>query len=98
MHYVYLIAPKNGSAPTKVGLSSNPQRRLREIQTSNPTTLTLWATFGFPNRLVAQDAEQFVRLCYSDKSLGREWLDVRPAEVIELAADHVAEIWHGPSA
>ena len=59
--FVYLIRQVNFANKQfsfKIGLTTNPGRRLGELQTGNPRLLHLWAALSFPNEADAKQKER----------------------------------------
>lgn len=72
--YVYLIADQSG-ARVKVGMSSDPVKRLASIQTGNPDTLTLASAVRGGRALEAMIHDHL-----SDYRLSGEWFDAEVAK------------------
>ncbi|MDR3464178.1 MAG: GIY-YIG nuclease family protein [Beijerinckiaceae bacterium] len=77
------IDPGPGS-PFKIGLSDNPDARLRALQTASPFSLFLRATWPFASRVSAMDFESACHSRLSAWGLTGEWFfgDISEAEMI----------------
>lgn len=85
--HVYIIARMKGNRPTrpvKVGISSNPDKRLASLQTANPFPLVLLTTFYCPTRGMAKELEACFHETQSNRRLSGEWFDIAPIEAVEL--------------
>lgn len=88
-HYVYIMAHLNTEtgwieAPTKVGISKNPIKRLKQVQSVERGKIVLVAQFGFWKREHAYRVEQkFHRVCEGYRARG-EWFDIEPFHVVGL--------------
>lgn len=81
--YVYIVSmidfgKQKLIAPTKVGISENPQRRADEINGYCPFEMSLFASVLFPSRAYALAAEEYVHDALNEHFLKREWFDVEP--------------------
>jgi hypothetical protein len=74
--YVYAIHAPETPNHVKLGLSSNPQARLRQLQTGNPQKLKLIWHFPCPN--MAQLEDTFHAVFDKYRIAGGEWFDFRP--------------------
>jgi hypothetical protein len=84
---IYVIAcVKDGklSAPVKIGISSNVDKRLSGIQTSCPFELTIVGELFAPNRAVAQDVEQDFHAKQAKHRTRGEWFDIEPMTAVLL--------------
>jgi hypothetical protein len=85
--HVYIIARIRGNRPilpVKIGISSNPSKRLAGLQTANPFPLVLLTTFYCPTRGMAKELEAFFHETQSDRRLSGEWFGIAPMEAVEL--------------
>ena len=62
----------------KVGISSNPEARLRQVQTGSPDRLSIYATLVFPNRRAAQDVERAFHDVLDLSRMCGEWFGIAP--------------------
>lgn len=80
---VYLIAePEDG--PKKIGMSENPDGRLRQLQIGNPRRLSLVKTWILPSRKSAQRLEAELHENFSPDDLEGEWFDLREAPLVKF--------------
>lgn len=92
--HVYVIAYEHrmwGHA-VKVGITSDVAARLRELQTANPDTLEVWATFRFDRREIALEVE---RLFHDGRLVGPirgEWVSCVPQEAVYYVAAIAAHV------
>lgn len=85
--HVYIIAhmkDRKPVGPVKIGISSNPGKRLASLQTANPKELVLLCTFGTPTRAFAKELEGAFHYVMRSKRLAGEWFDIQPAKSVEL--------------
>lgn len=81
--FVYLIRQEEFSNKQflfKIGRTKNPARRLRELQTSNPYLLHLWAAMPFPNAADAKRKEKYLHNLYQKYQKRGEWFQGRALE------------------
>lgn len=84
--FVYIIAHidrNRPKAPVKIGISSNPEGRLRNLQTSNPRKLVLLAAFLCPTRDIAKALETGFHTVKSRHRLAGEWFEMEPMLAVE---------------
>jgi len=89
MFFLYVIAHVDEEndfvAPVKIGVTNDINRRLREIQTGNPSKLELYAKIPFRCEKTAYEAEQHFHEIYKVNShLQGEWFDVDPWKVFDI--------------
>ncbi len=83
----------------KIGLSTDPEKRLRQIQTASPEPIALIATRQFANRLTAAAAERLLHKRFARKRHVGEWFNAEKHRVLAalqgstLPECHHAE-WH----
>jgi hypothetical protein len=85
--YVYLIATDlyDGlAAPVKVGVSSDPLRRLSQLQSGSPQRLRIAHLFPLPDRGVALEIERALLAIKHKHRLMGEWLDLEPVIAASL--------------
>jgi len=77
--YIYLIENTIGDTTRyKIGFTSNIERRLKEITTSNPGSLNVLEKFKTKwNRKV----ETIIHKRYSNKNVKNEWFDLSDSDV-----------------
>lgn len=76
--YIYAIQSPENRRHVKLGLSSNPQARLRQLQTGNPNKLELVWTFACRN--MAETETAFHKAFDKYRIPGGEWFDFRPID------------------
>lgn len=75
-YYVYFIQPEgNGNRPVKIGYSSNPENRCRDLQTSNPGKLKVCVKLPFDTEAEAREAERTLQSLAGKKHrrMNGEW-------------------------
>lgn len=79
--FLYIIGTLVGgvaSAPTKVGISSNPTARLRELQVGSARKLMLCSMVMLEGRADAFGLEQEMHATLAEWGMSGEWFDVCP--------------------
>jgi hypothetical protein len=88
---LYLICGEGRSSeplrPIKIGIASNPEKRIASIQTGSPRRLKILTYFDTPNRDIAKKFETAFHNHYQAKRLAGEWFDVDPIEALQLACN-----------
>lgn len=83
-HYVYIFCAHRKDrfvSPVKIGISDNPERRLREINsTACPYEIACCETFALPAKALAHRIERNFHTVYEENRLAREWFDMDPVE------------------
>ncbi len=78
--YVYMIGHerKDGmlGGPVKIGVSDDPAKRLKQMQTSSPQKLAILAVIAMPMRKAAFMLEAVLHAYFADKRMQGEWFDV----------------------
>ena len=79
-YYLYCIAYKR-EGPVKIGISDNPFRRLRELQTGNPYKLNIYFMRNFRTKEIARFVETNLTHQLNKKGVqinvgGNEWFDI----------------------
>lgn len=80
---VYLICSEIDGAlrgPCRVGISSDPDKRLRQVQTGSPHKLTVAFALTLWDRKFAQRVEAAFHACYSDARMNGEWFNLTATE------------------
>lgn len=72
MKYIYLIQSLENSY-YKIGISNNPKRRIKELQTGNPSQLKLVETYQSEH---AEKIERTLQRRYSYLRKEGEWFDM----------------------
>lgn len=76
--YVYFIS--DGHGHTKIGVSDNPQKRLKQCQTGNPYKLKLERTEVFESRNDALEREKELHNKFKDFNTHGEWFQTSLTE------------------
>lgn len=83
--YLYLIH-KEGTNHVKIGISSSPKRRLREVQNQVPANLAIIKTYKM-ERGQAKTLEHTLHKTLSDFNVINEWFDLSEERLQALIAD-----------
>lgn len=95
--HVYIICrikSNKPKSPVKVGISSNPAKRIASLQTANPFQLVLLTTFYCPTREMARSLEASFHETQSDRRLWGEWFNIHPMEATELMCLNFRAAFH----
>ena len=76
--YIYLITD---DASLKIGISSTPDKRLKDLQVSNPKTLTLLSKTMFATRGKAKLSEKILHKKCKRFNLSGEWFSLEAINV-----------------
>ena len=76
--YIYLITD---DAALKIGISSNPDKRLKDLQVSNPKQLTLLSKTMFATRGKATLSEKILHKKCNRFNLSGEWFSLEAINV-----------------
>jgi hypothetical protein len=80
--FVYLItAVRDGepAGPCKVGISGNPDKRLRSLNTASAVPLEIYEIWPFDSHpRLARVIEQFFHAAHAEFRLNGEWFDMEP--------------------
>ena len=80
--YVYIIqAGDKKNAPIKVGVSDDPEKRLKQLQTGNPKVLRLLMSFECKNKEHAFNLEKTLHLMLSGQGILNEWFSCSRTKV-----------------
>ena len=86
--YIYIIT--NGE-DYKVGVSVNPKRRIKQLQTGNPETLKIAATFKLPaDKVYSLEKEAHREIQYKYQKRG-EWFKGATFFHINLLVDMICD-------
>jgi hypothetical protein len=89
-HFFYVIAPRSHylskSGAVKIGITSNPNARILQLQTGHPERLLLVHSFGFPDRWQASSIERAVMEVAADHRLSGEWFDIPWTRAVLIGA------------
>lgn len=92
--FLYVIAARPDSGPVKIGLATNPARRMRGLQTGSPQRLGLHGTFklvGPDARKTAYRLERDIHRRLAHAAVSGEWFAVTPAEARHLIRDMIGD-------
>lgn len=78
-YYVYAIGPKD-SGPTKIGFTNDLEKRLRAIQTGNPTKVIIHHYIEFDNEKDMRKAEKALHRTLAHHREKGEWFNILPEE------------------
>ena len=81
MYYLYIFCVSNAA---KIGITSDVERRRKEIQAHNPNKIHVACTFTFPDQESAFKVEQSLHKYYADRHIHYEWYRVDPIQVVSL--------------
>lgn len=87
--YLYIMSTvgKAGDcSPVKIGIASNPEKRLASIQTACPNPIRMETFFGPMDRELARAIEREVHSFSAKRRLHGEWFDFEPAEAVHYVA------------
>jgi predicted GIY-YIG superfamily endonuclease len=79
--HIYVIQAEGG--PAKIGIASNPARRIREMQTGHFARLTVAYSSSPFRSMDAEDVERRVHQILAEKRLCGEWFSVSVEEATD---------------
>lgn len=85
--YIYIICHYNDGkpiAPSKIGVSDFPERRLKQLVGGNPNQLFLYQKFAIPDKKMAFVLEDAILKTSSEKKMMGEWLNIAPSDLFIL--------------
>ena len=74
---VYLVQDSHGN--TKIGFSTNPERRLKSLRTSSASKLTFLG--AIPG---TRENEKRLHRLFADRRVGREWFNLSSADITQI--------------
>jgi len=87
--YIYLIGPEGGRGPFKIGISTRPENRAKQLQTASPRPFAVYSSWHHANpRAVEAEAHRLLAPWH----MSGEWFDVslnRAAAAIMQAISRV---------
>jgi hypothetical protein len=95
--YVYVICRRlddSLSAPCKIGIARQPDKRLRLFQTACPFPITLFATIGPMPRWAGRYVETSLRNVQSKDRLHGEWFSLEPLAAMQMIQLSIATAFH----
>lgn len=81
---VYVIGFDVDKGPSKVGISSDPVRRMASLQTSHHQRLVLAGSWRLPDREAARNLECSFHAVQSASRLSGEWFDIPPNKCMAI--------------
>ncbi len=88
-YFLYLIGSAAG--PIKIGVSSDVNRRLTQVQTGNATAQEVFATFRFANRREAEAMEALLHRTFGAWRVRGEWFGGEPHKLVEEVIKAIGE-------
>lgn len=82
--YVYVIALDREKGPSKVGIASDPKKRLAGLQTAHHQKLHLVGHWETPDRSIARVIEDSFHQVMAADRLSGEWFDMPPKRCMAL--------------
>lgn len=81
--YLYLIVAGDGKSPVKIGVASDPNARLRQLQTGNAKKLRLAASFEAKDRWIALEWESLAHKLFDADRQHGEWFSSTVSTIVE---------------
>jgi hypothetical protein len=90
-YYLYVLIAKavEGQIVAKVGISGNPWKRMKEVQTGCPFPITEMATVQVPGQPIAKECEKLAHKVFEKCRSSGEWFVFRKDD-----AEHM-RMWSG---
>lgn len=76
--YVYVIGRESGADVCKIGITSNPKKRLASLQSGSPHKLSVAHLFAFADRDIARQVEAETHDIMGSGRMSGEWFEVNP--------------------
>lgn len=105
--FIYLICSEIDDqlqGPCKIGISDNPDKRLKQVQTGSPNRLVVAFAFRVWNRKFAQVVEGSFHAGHAEHRMQGEWFDLAAhdalrgmVDVLKMGIDWVLENNEDPS-
>lgn len=86
-NYVYIIAhEKDGTlvGPVKIGISSDPQKRLASLQIGNPAPLRIFKMLRAFNKEISSFIERGFHYHQKKNRMAGEWFNISPERALNL--------------
>lgn len=83
MYFIYVIGPKDIEKPQKIGISKNPQKRLKQLQTGHSEKLFIHYKLKCSNKQEAKKFEQRIHKNLKHLKTQGEWFQLSPKECSE---------------
>lgn len=82
--FVYVIQSGKGKhMPVKIGMSENPEKRIKQLQTGNPNLLRIIALIKCRDRKHASLVEKTFHSLMIDKNLLNEWFSPKKGVILK---------------
>ena len=84
-YFLYIIGYKKAeeiTSPVKIGIGSDPLKRLNSLQTGNPSPIEIYHVFSIPRKDIARDLERAFHTVMAEKRLLGEWFDMSPSAAL----------------
>ncbi|QYB17371.1 hypothetical protein PV-S19_0007 [Pacmanvirus S19] len=81
--YLYFITELPFNSKVKIGISKNPEKRLKQLQTGNPNKLIIYHTIKSPDY---KELEKTMHNICVDLKIINEWFDISELELNSLIA------------
>lgn len=85
---LYIITESGSTAPCKIGISRDPLRRLKQLQTGNYRDLEMPHVIAMPANISARQLETALHRHFDDAKIpggGEEWFRVSAAAALDIA-------------
>lgn len=79
--FIYIIS-SSSNGPVKIGISDDPDRRLRQLQTGHPTLLAIHHREPVEKPTHARMLERFIHDTLSPKRMIGEWFNIGTQDAI----------------
>lgn len=86
--YLYFISSTKKNTPTKIGISSDVQRRLDHLQTANPYPLRCTGVIPFDSRREAANLENYLHRRLRKSCTQGEWFDLRNINLKKILIEY----------
>jgi hypothetical protein len=84
MSNIYVIASsKTNSGPVKIGISNQPEKRLKQLQTAFPEKLEIKYIEKLETKLKARELEKYLHKDISHLKSHGEWFNISVEEAIK---------------
>lgn len=80
--YLYVIVPEGAERPAKIGITANPDARLKQLQTGNPQRLRIYETFWALTREEAAYWEELAHQLFREHRMAGEWFDCPASKIV----------------
>lgn len=80
--YLYVVSKDDGAGPCKVGITRDPAKRLKGLQTAAPYKLVFAELWDFEDPGYPRFAEDMAHAALKSFRMHGEWFQVEPSEAI----------------